>query len=497
MKNFGIIAGTALLSAAVAIGAYRVIDNEGDHDRGVLDQTQDVYFTSNPTSAGTPLPDFNFVGAAAAATPGVVHIRTTYNSGGGSQSPWSEFFGIPQGNMPSRGSGSGVIITGDGYIATNNHVVEDASQIEVVLPNKRTFKAKLVGRDPNTDLALVKIEGKDLPVVKIGNSDNVQIGEWVLAIGYPFSLNTTVTAGIISAKGRSIGILDETQQQGGVQTSTAIESFIQTDAAINPGNSGGALVNSNGELIGINAAIASQTGSYAGYGFAIPANLAKKILEDLIKFGTVKRAYLGVTFPAPAAEEQFLRERGINPGSVRGVYITGIQSNSAAAAAGLKAGDIIQSIDGVKVASSAEFSERIGRHRPGDKVELTYLRANKTQTVNVTLKGGSDTRLADNSSNAVEEAFNKLGAKFQPASANLKQRLRVSAGVVVTDVVDGGFFDYIGLPEGTVITSMGGMPVNSENDIKQALGRARSGVIRVNAVIPDGSRLIFNLSFGA
>lgn len=497
MKKIGVIVVTGLVSALAAVGAYRLLDKSENNVNGPLDNQSNVHFTNNPAYSGGALPDFNFVGAAAAATPGVVHIRTVYAASGGRQSPWDQFFGTPRSNMPSRGSGSGVIITNDGYIATNNHVVENASEIEVVLPDKRTFKAKLAGRDPNTDLALVKITAKDLPVVKIGNSDNVQIGEWVLAIGYPFSLNTTVTAGIISAKGRSIGILDETQRQGGIQTSSAIESFIQTDAAINPGNSGGALVNTNGELIGINAAIASQTGSYSGYGFAIPANLAKKILEDLIKFGTVKRAYLGVTFPAPIAEEQFLRDRGINPGSVEGVFITGVQSNSAAASGGLKAGDIIKSIDGVKVNSSAEFSERIGRHRPGDKVEISYLRGNKIYTATVTLKGGGDASLADNSDNAVEEAFSKLGAKFQPATAAIKQRLRITSGVLVTDVLTGGFFDYIGLPEGTIITSMGGRPVNNESDIKTAIGRANDGVVRVDAIIPDGSRLVFNLSFGA
>ncbi|HEY0898582.1 MAG TPA: trypsin-like peptidase domain-containing protein, partial [Sphingobacteriaceae bacterium] len=289
MKKAGIIVLTALVSGAAAIGAYKVIDTKGDPKGGITPE-QEVFFANNRQETNVKPGDVNFVGAAAAVTPGVVHIRTTYTGSQGN--PWEEYYGVQQ-NV-ARGSGSGVIITADGYIATNNHVVEDASGIEVVLPDKRTFKAKATGYDPNTDLALIKIEGNKFPVVRMGNSDAVQVGEWVLAVGYPFSLNTTVTAGIISAKGRSIGILDESQNgRRQQQTSVAIESFLQTDAAINPGNSGGALVNTRGELIGINSAIASQTGSYAGYGFAIPVNLAKKVLEDLMKFGKVKRAFLG------------------------------------------------------------------------------------------------------------------------------------------------------------------------------------------------------------
>lgn len=492
MKRSGIIVLTALISGAAAIGAYRVIEEKSDSERQ-LSEDQKVFFANNRNDSPRPAGETDFVEAASAVTPGVVHIRTTYASPE-ARSPWDDFYGTPQG--VARGSGSGVIITADGYIATNNHVVEDASSIEVVLPDKRTFKAKAAGSDPNTDLALIKIEGSKFPVVRMGNSDVVRVGEWVLAVGYPFSLNTTVTAGIISAKGRSIGILDESQGGRRQQTSVAIESFIQTDAAINPGNSGGALVNARGELIGINSAIASQTGSYAGYGFAIPVNLAKKVLEDLIRYGRVKRAFLGVTFPSPVAEEQFFREQGINPGAINGVYITGVQSGSAAAAAGLRAGDVIKKIDGVDVSSSAEFSERIGRHRPGDKVTLSYVRGNKTLNASVTLKGGTE-ELAENGADAASEAFSKLGARFTPASDNIKQRLRVRSGVVVTEIIPGGFFDYIGLPRGTVITGMGGAPVNSEADIRAALARAKNGVVRVDAVIPDGSRLVFNLSLGA
>ncbi len=335
---------------------------------------------SNKTSNTNGL---NFVPAAKAVTPGVVHIKTLYGNSNGTFP--SNYGG---GNVPAMGSGSGVVISKDGYIATNNHVVENATQIEVVFTDRRSFKAKLVGRDPNTDLALLKVEEKNLPVVELGNSDNIEVGEWVLAVGYPFSLNTTVTAGIVSAKGRSIGIINSgAPGSGSPQASSAIESFIQTDAAINPGNSGGALVDMDGRLIGINTAIASLTGSYAGYAFAVPVNLAKKILDDLKKYGEVKRGLLGVSFPAPAAEEQYLKQQGINPGSVKGVFITGIQKGSAADIAGLQEGDIIQSIDGTELFSSAEFSERIARHRPGDKVKLEFLRDGKSSSTTGYLKG--------------------------------------------------------------------------------------------------------------
>lgn len=242
--------------------------------------------------------------------PAVVHIKTRYNaSPSGSGNPFEQLYGPPSaGSVPAMGSGSGVTISADGYIATNNHVVENASAIEVIFPDRRAFSARLVGTDPNTDLALIKVDATGLPIVKPGNSDAVQVGEWVLAVDYPLSLNTTVTAGIISAKGRSIGIINRSGENGfggneAQSSNTAIESFLQTDAAINPGNSGGALVNTDGELIGINTAIASQTGSYAGYAFAIPVNLVIKILDDLKKYGSVKRGILGVSFPSPVAED--------------------------------------------------------------------------------------------------------------------------------------------------------------------------------------------------
>ncbi|TDE18690.1 PDZ domain-containing protein [Dyadobacter psychrotolerans] len=426
----------------------------------------------------------SFVSAAKAAMPAVVHIKIRFNS--------SADYGA---------SGSGVIISEDGYIATNNHVVEKAAQIDVTLPDKRTYKAKLVGRDPNTDLALIKVEGHNLPTIKFGDSDALQVGEWVLAVGFPLSLNTTVTAGIVSAKARSIGIISRSARDNSADNeqpigSSAIESFIQTDAAINPGNSGGALVNTNGELIGINSAIASQTGSYAGYAFAIPVNLARKILDDLRTYGTVKRGVLGVSFPAPSTEDQYMIQKGLNPANIKGVYITGVQPASAAAVAGLREGDIIQRIDGIELNSSTEFSERIARHKPGDNIKLNYLRNNETGSLSVTLKGEGVSNPVAKANQPLQEIHSKLGATFAPLSNEVKQRFSLKGGVEVTNVRKGGFFDKIGIPAGTVIAFINGQSIISPKDIDSALLSAQSGMIRIFAIAPDGSKVVFDFSMG-
>lgn len=491
----------ALISAVLAIAGYRYLDNR-QNTAFYTEEKPNVRFvnyTDNDNAQAAATPDF--VQAAKIVSPAVVHIKTTYaGTARSSGNAFEELFGPPQSSGPSRASGSGVIITPDGYIVTNNHVIENAAQMEVVLPDKRSFKATLVGRDPSTDLALVKVDGKNLPIVTLGTSDNVQVGEWVLAVGYPLSLNSTVTAGIISAKGRSIGILNRPSQEnyyGNAQPTagSAIESFIQTDAAINPGNSGGALVNANGQLIGINAAIASQTGSYAGYGFAIPVDLMKKVVSDFRKYGEVRRGYLGVSFPAPAVEDQMLRSQGIDPASVQGVYITGVQPGSGAAAAGLKAGDIIQSIGGVQVTSSAEFSERIGRLEPGNKVEVAYLRGKSKNTVNVTLKGAETANpVANENSKGVQT---RLGATFAPLPANIKERYRLRSGLVITDMQPGGFFDSAGVPKGTIIMTVNGRPVNTIAELEAALGATRSGMVRLDGITPDGTGFVFNFPLGA
>ncbi|WP_026709227.1 trypsin-like peptidase domain-containing protein [Flavobacterium frigidarium] len=443
----------------------------------------------------------DFVAASKAVMPAVVHIKTIIKSATANNNLRQPNGTQSRSNVPVMASGSGVLISQDGYIATNNHVIENASEINVILPDKREFKAELIGRDPNTDLALLRIKAEGLPIVKLGNSDNVQIGEWVLAIGYPFSLNTTVTAGIISAKARSIGIINRqgstnSQANSGTTANTAIESFIQTDAAINPGNSGGALVNTKGELIGINSAIASQTGSYAGYAFAIPVNLAKKILDDLKKYGSVNRGILGVAFPSPSDEQRYFKQQGIALGTVNGVYITNVMSKSAAAEAGLKEGDIIQSIDGIQLSSSTEFSERIARHRPDDVIKLSYLRDGKIRNASATLKKEAPIKAIASSNESLSQIYAKLGVSFAPLTEGQKEYFNINSGVVVTNVREGGFFDHNGIPVGTIIAYINGKPINSSKDIDLAFLSAQRGIIQVFAIAPDGSKVIFNLSLG-
>ncbi len=463
----------------------------------VVHQTSSKGFQPTLTNSRAPvwrsaIRDFGFVEAAKIVTPGVVHIKTSY-----SVDERNIFERLGQ-NIPLKGSGSGVTISPDGYIATNNHVIVDASSIEVVFPDKRHFTAKLIGSDPNTDLALLKVDATDLPYVPFGNSDEAQIGEWVLAVGYPYSLNTTVTAGIISAKGRSIGIIASSNTSRDVRgyANSAVESFIQTDAAINAGNSGGALVNTNGELIGINTAIASITGSYAGYAFAVPINLAKKVLEDLKDFGTVKRGMLGISFPAPIVEDEYLKQMGVNPGSVKGVYITSIQRNSAADEAGLKQGDIIQYVDSFEIPSSAEFSERIARLRPGDKVKIGYLRKGKLNTTVATLKGEETKESIAGESESLKDIQNKLGAKFSNIPREIKKLYDVKEGVLVTEVMPGGFFDDVGIPEGTIIVSINGHVVSDPQDVTKVLSKMRSSQLQILGITPDGSRVAFNISLG-
>ena len=486
----------ALLSAVLAIAGYRYVDSRAGNDgAGNFFSNSSPSHSVKYSSSGNP----DFVQAAASVTPAVVHVKTTYaGASSASRNPIYELFGLPQEYTPARGAGSGVIISPDGFIVTNNHVIENTTTIEVVLPDKRSFEGKLIGRDPSTDLALIKVDGNKLPIVPLGDSDSVQVGEWVLAVGYPLTLNSTVTAGIVSAKGRSIGILNRPGQGGYADpaqvANTAIESFIQTDAAINPGNSGGALVNTAGHLIGINAAIASQTGSYSGYGFAIPVNLMKKVVSDIQKYGEVKRGYLGVTFPVPAVEDQLLRSRGVDPSEVRGVYIMGVQPGSGAAAAGLKEGDIIQGIDGVGVRSSAELSERIARYYPGDRVELTYLRDGRQRKVGVVLQSSAEEKETEI---AGKELESRLGALFGPLPDRIKERYKLSSGVYVTEVQPGGFFASAGIPEGTVITRVNGRPVNNLADISKAMAASRSGMVRLDGITPDGTVFVFNFPLGA
>ena len=499
------------------MGGYKLFESKQESKMS-FEERQQLHYANNPvpdvvSSTGNP----DFTQAAAMVAPAVVHITTTYPGrsgargyGGGSPMDlFEEFFGMPRQQQqprsqpPAQATGSGVLISEDGYIVTNNHVVVDASKIEVQLTDKRIVEAKIIGRDPNTDLALIKINEKGLPFVRFGNSDAVRIGEWVLAVGYPLGLESTVTAGIVSATGRSTGIIArelqqrQYQQRGGYPQSdgepmvnTAVESFIQTDAVINKGNSGGPLVNASGELIGINSNIMTPTGTYAGYGFAVPVNLVKKIADDFIKFGRVKRGLIGITFrelnPAAAKELEI--------SEVNGLYVIDVVAEGAAEEAGLKEGDIITKLDGRVIASSSDLQERIYRLRPGDKVKLTYERDGKERDVTVTLK--EDTRAADKQSEeesatkrSATEIYNKLGAGFVPVEDAQKKELGISSGVVVTQVHQGGLFDYFNVQRGLVITHINGQAVNGADDVESALANSERGIIHVVGVPQRGSRV--------
>lgn len=322
---------------------------------------------------------FDFTAAAEKTMPAVVHItskQTVKEEVKRQQSPFDFFFG-PMEGTPKQGTGSGVIIDDEGFIVTNNHVVDFADEITVTLYDQRKFKATKVGTDPTTDLALIKIEAEELPVLAFGNSDDVRVGEWVLAVGNPFNLTSTVTAGIVSAKGRNIDILEGR---------TAIESFIQTDAAVNPGNSGGALVDQQGNLIGINTAIASYTGSFSGYSFAVPASIVMKVVEDLKEFGSAKRGFMGVSIQN--MDSELATDLGVN--IVEGVHIAGVQDGGAADDAGMKVDDIVTQINGRNVKTAPELQELVGRNRPGDEIEVTINRKGALKKLYITLKGSDD-----------------------------------------------------------------------------------------------------------
>ena len=411
----------------------------------------------------------------------VVYIKVTTNSRERTveyYDPFEDFFGDFFGNgrsnggrsqrryqtPPRHGAGSGVIISTDGYIVTNNHVVEEADELMVKLNDNREFKARIIGMDKNTDLALIKIEGEDLPAISIGNSDNLKVGEWVLAIGNPFSLTSTVTAGIVSAKARTLGASAE-----------GIESFIQTDAAINPGNSGGALVNARGELVGINAMIYSQTGSYAGYGFAIPTSIMNKVVDDLKKYGTVQRALLGITGQDVSIyiDAQKAKGNDVDLGTVTGVYVAEVSADGAAAAADLKAGDVILSIDGKTIDKFGVLQEALVNHRPGDKVTVTYMRDKKKHTATLTLRNIQGTT-------AMVETVDtdEIGVALRPLSENEKKELNLSHGLVVSAIRDGKMKEA-GVTKGIIIMQVNDRKMNTTEDFEQAVKEANMSSDRV------------------
>jgi len=421
---------------------------------------------SRPDSSTKAPASLNFELAAQQVTPAVVHIRTIYGGGQFSLNALEHYL-----NPHAQSSGSGVILSDDGYIATNYHVIEDANNIEVVMNNNQRFYAKLVGSDPSTDLALLKIKAKNLPFVKYGNSDNVTPGEWVLAIGNPFDLNSTVTAGIVSAKARNIGILRD-------RNNLHVESFIQTDAAVNPGNSGGALVNLNGELIGINSAIATSTGTYSGYSFAIPVSLVKKIMDDLLEFGQVQRGLLGVQIADVTAE--LAEDRHLNV--VQGVFVQVVNKGSAAEISGIEMGDVITRINGHDVHSVSELQEWVARNRPGQSIQVGFLRNGRPKEVNAVLKNyeGSSTV------SSKEVLYELEGATIEDVSYSRLTKLNLDGGVLVTKL-SGGKWKKAGIKNDFIITHIDKVAIDNVEDLNRVMAMKKGGVL-VEGVFSDGEK---------
>ncbi|MEP6749310.1 MAG: trypsin-like peptidase domain-containing protein [Bacteroidota bacterium] len=476
---------TALMIAAASFGGgawvygqHRQQEQQNNHvsaDASLFSQTN---YSSNPSSG----PFVDFEKAATKAAPAVVHIRTVLKakqvSGDmdmGGEDMLRQFFDHGNGNgrqqmqMPEqRASGSGVLISADGYIVTNNHVVEGTNQLTVTLNDKTDYKARVVGTDPSTDLAVIKIEGHNFPFLTFSNSDNVHLGQWVLAIGYPLNLSTTVTSGIVSAKSRNIGINSR-------NSSTPVESFIQTDAAVNPGNSGGALVNTDGDVIGINSAIASPTGSYAGYSYAIPSNLVQKVASDIIKYGSTKRAYLGIMYPSDQMSEEDRGKNNIKEGD--GVFVMDVAKGSSAEEAGIEKGDFITKINGNTINAGNEMVEKIAALRPGDKMTLTYVHNGTEKNASVVLKGSTGTYAS-----IKEQVIDQLGASFQAADNN--------KGVMIKQLGQGLLSDQTRIKEGFIITKVNNATVTTVDELKDALKQAGNSAV-ISGVYPDAPTTVY------
>ena len=432
--------------------------------------------------------------AAEKALPAVVHIRYLQNSKiqtvemqsdpfGDFFDPFG-FFGNPGGTTkrkvqtPKReGAGSGVIISADGYIVTNNHVVEGADELTVPLNDNREFSARIVGTDKTTDLALIKVDAKDLPTLPIGDSNKLKVGEWVLAVGNPFNLNSTVTAGIVSAKARTIG-------------ANGVESFIQTDAAINAGNSGGALVNTQGELVGINAMLVSPTQSYTGYGFAIPTTIMNKVVADLKQYGTVQRAMIGIQGINANDYYDKMKEEGkeVDLGTMEGIYIDNVEDGSAGAEAGLQKGDVITAVDGKKLKKMAELQEYLANKRPGDKITITYLRNKKSKTATLTLKN------QQGNTDVVKHAdLDVLGGNFREINDSEKRQLNINNGLVVMRINNGALKDA-GINKGFIIQKVNDIPMTTISDLQKAVREASTSkepVLYIQGIYPTGKKAYF------
>jgi len=464
-KNLIITFLIGMLGGVASYGVLFMIqgNNENEISSNKIISDKNMQFTGNRTK--TILEgNLDFTEIAPHATEAVVHVKSKYES---DYNPYAFLFGDYLDEMPMmEASGSGVIITSDGYIVTNNHVVEKATELKVVLNDKRSYDAKIIGRDPATDLALLKIDEDDLPILEFGNSDDLKVGEWVLAIGNPFNLTSTVTAGIVSAKARNISILKKQY---------AIESFIQTDAAVNPGNSGGALINIDGKLVGINTAIASSTGSFAGYSFAIPVSIVSKIISDLMEYGTVQRALLGVQ--VTELTTQLADEKGID--NLEGVYVVELTKDGAAKESGIKTGDIILKIGEAIINEVPALLEKIGQYSPGDEVVITIKRDEKIKEIKVILQnqsGGTDI--------VITEQIDVLGATFGNISEEDMTKMKIKNGVKVVEVGNGKL-KMAGVKEGFIITSINDIKIYKIEDVQTVINKIRGGVY-IEGVYPSG-----------
>jgi len=474
MNKIGKLGITFLMVIAGAFFAVWAYSTFFDKPQVVtITEKQPLRYATLAADSNVSLPDLTF--AAEKSIHSVVHIATQSVRGGGwsSGNPFfDEFFGLKnQQPQIAQGFGSGVIISSDGYIITNNHVIESAQNIKVILNDKREFEAKLVGADPSTDIALLKIDAKDLPILTYGDSNNLKLGEWVLAVGNPFNLTSTVTAGIVSALGRNLQINEDQY---------SMESFIQTDAAVNPGNSGGALVNQQGNLIGINTAIyGGRSGSYRGYPFAVPVTIVSKVVEDLKKFGEVQRALLGVNIGDVNAE--LAKELKLD--KVEGVYIGGVPENGAAKQAGIREGDVIIQVEGKPIKNTAELQEKISQYRPGDKVDVIVLRNNEKKPFTVTLRNKhGDTEI-------VRDNTLVLGAEFETITDREKEKLEINSGIKITRL-DKGKLKTSGIKEGFIITHVNKKPIFEVKDFKRETGNAKGGIL-VEGIYPNGESAYF------
>ena len=479
------------VSFAVVKGSQLAKDESANITKVSGVQGQHALFTADNEGNIKPL---DFTDTSEKVLDAVVHIKSIHTRAQNNSNarelpdPFREFFGdmfknqVPQGGMqqqPMVGTGSGVIINEKGYIVTNNHVIDNADEVEVTLYNNQSYKATVVGTDPTTDLALLQIKADGLKTMALVNSDDVEVGEWVLAVGNPIGLNSTVTAGIVSAKARSIHINKE---------KFAVESFIQTDAAINPGNSGGALVNLEGNLIGINTAIASRTGSYTGYGFAVPSNIVTKVVEDLLKYGNVQRGMLGVSIRT--MDGSLAKEKEVN--FSKGVWVENVGEESAADKAGIESGDIITKVDGILVGTSPRLQEIIASKRPGDKVVVTVKRNGKEKEFDVVLENANGT--TDIVKREKKEVLNLLGADFEALDDEIAQKLDLDGGVKVARLYPGKIRKQTQMKEGFIITHIDGKKVRDLDDISKALENKAGGVMLEG--VYEGSTTKYYYAFG-